>query len=247
MYKKLTTECPELHPVAVKFPWYHLGVDFVDPISRPCCSGNWYILTVCPTTLLLGWAALGAFPPSPFAFACCCETTPTCSSLPKARASLRPLGSTLLGRLLLVGSSLPLHLAPSLLTLLQVSKDFTVRLPIQILSSSSSPGQSWQYNVRKHLMHCFEIQCVSPFPIMWKRRRGDVVKWSTIIQISCTCRMPEQPGSTMVECCWSKQWFHVGTCTCVTVTPYALGSGAKLFCIILSGHIKGADCVPNVT
>ena len=36
MNKKLTTEHPELHPVPVKSPWYHLGMDFVGPISPPC-------------------------------------------------------------------------------------------------------------------------------------------------------------------------------------------------------------------
>ena len=46
MNKKLTSERPELHPVAVKSPWYHLGIDFVGPISPPSKDGNKYILTV---------------------------------------------------------------------------------------------------------------------------------------------------------------------------------------------------------
>ena len=46
MNKKLTTERPELHPVAAKSPWYHLGMDFVGPISPPSYHGNRYILTV---------------------------------------------------------------------------------------------------------------------------------------------------------------------------------------------------------
>ena len=33
MNKKLTLERPELHPVPVKSPWHHLGMDSVGPIS----------------------------------------------------------------------------------------------------------------------------------------------------------------------------------------------------------------------
>lgn len=43
---KLTTERPELHPVPVQSPWYHIGVDFVGPISPPSSAGNRYILTI---------------------------------------------------------------------------------------------------------------------------------------------------------------------------------------------------------
>ena len=46
MNKKLTTERPELHPVPVKSPWHHLGMDFVGLISPPSQDGNRYILTV---------------------------------------------------------------------------------------------------------------------------------------------------------------------------------------------------------
>ena len=46
MNKKLTSERPELHPIPVKSPWYHLGMDFVGPISPPSRSGNRYILTL---------------------------------------------------------------------------------------------------------------------------------------------------------------------------------------------------------
>ena len=36
---------PELHPVAVKAPWNHLGIDFVGPLAVPSLFGNRYILT----------------------------------------------------------------------------------------------------------------------------------------------------------------------------------------------------------
>lgn len=56
MNKKLMTERPELHPVPVKSPWYHLGMDFVGPISPPSCSGNRYILTVSDYFTKFAWA-----------------------------------------------------------------------------------------------------------------------------------------------------------------------------------------------
>ena len=46
MNKKISAVRPELHPIPVKEPWYHLGVDFVGPISPTSASGNRYILTV---------------------------------------------------------------------------------------------------------------------------------------------------------------------------------------------------------
>ena len=56
MNKKLTTERPELHPVPVKSPWHHLGMDFVGPISPPSQDGNRYILTVSDYFTKFAWA-----------------------------------------------------------------------------------------------------------------------------------------------------------------------------------------------
>ena len=56
MNKKLTTECPELHPVPVKLPLYHLGMDFVGPVSPHTQGGNRYILTVSDYFTKFAWA-----------------------------------------------------------------------------------------------------------------------------------------------------------------------------------------------
>ena len=40
----------------VKSPWYHIGIDFVGPISPPSISGNSYILTVSDYFTRFGWA-----------------------------------------------------------------------------------------------------------------------------------------------------------------------------------------------
>ena len=44
--QKLSTVRPELHPISVHSPWFHVGIDFVGPISPPSESGNRYILTL---------------------------------------------------------------------------------------------------------------------------------------------------------------------------------------------------------
>ena len=41
----MKTLSPELHPVPVKSPWYHVGVDFIGPLKKSC-KGNKYILTL---------------------------------------------------------------------------------------------------------------------------------------------------------------------------------------------------------
>ena len=46
MNKKVDIERPALHPVLVKAPWFHLGMDFVGPISPPSRNGNRCILTI---------------------------------------------------------------------------------------------------------------------------------------------------------------------------------------------------------
>ena len=56
MNNKIEKGRPELYPVAVKSTWYHLGIDFVGPISPPSTAGNKYILTVCDYFSKFGWA-----------------------------------------------------------------------------------------------------------------------------------------------------------------------------------------------
>ena len=46
MNKKISSTMPELHPVPVTSPWYHIGIDFVGPITPLSRSGNRFILTM---------------------------------------------------------------------------------------------------------------------------------------------------------------------------------------------------------
>ena len=44
--QKSNTARPELHPVPVRSPWYHLGIAFISPYSPPSATGNKYVLAV---------------------------------------------------------------------------------------------------------------------------------------------------------------------------------------------------------
>ena len=42
----MSIAAPELHPVPVVSPWYHIGIDFIGPISPTSHQGNSFILTI---------------------------------------------------------------------------------------------------------------------------------------------------------------------------------------------------------
>ena len=42
----MVVQAPELHPVPVKSPWYHVAIDFIGPITPTSQKGNRYILTI---------------------------------------------------------------------------------------------------------------------------------------------------------------------------------------------------------
>ena len=44
--RKVSKATPALHCVPVVSPWYHIGIDFIGPISPPSIQGSQYILTV---------------------------------------------------------------------------------------------------------------------------------------------------------------------------------------------------------
>lgn len=45
MNKKLTSGAPELHPIPVHWPWFHIGIDFVGPLPL-ATDGSQYLLTI---------------------------------------------------------------------------------------------------------------------------------------------------------------------------------------------------------
>ena len=44
--RKIATTAPELHPVPVKSPFYHIGIDFIGPLSPIAEDGAQYVLTI---------------------------------------------------------------------------------------------------------------------------------------------------------------------------------------------------------
>ena len=46
MNQKLTSGIPEMHPIAIKAPWYMVGIDFIGPLSPASEDGSKYILTI---------------------------------------------------------------------------------------------------------------------------------------------------------------------------------------------------------
>jgi len=60
MNKIISSTMPELHPILVKSPWYHIGIDFVGPITPPSHNGNRYILTL--SDYITKWVEAVALP-----------------------------------------------------------------------------------------------------------------------------------------------------------------------------------------
>ena len=54
MNSKPTLDIPQLYPIPVKSPMFHVGVDFVGPISTE--NGNRFILTMTDYFTKYGWA-----------------------------------------------------------------------------------------------------------------------------------------------------------------------------------------------
>ena len=61
MNKKLDIVRPELYPVPVKSPWYHIGMDFIGPIYPTSSSRNRFILTISGANNRSGQGVLEIF------------------------------------------------------------------------------------------------------------------------------------------------------------------------------------------
>ena len=82
----------------------------------------------------------------------------------------------------------------------------------------------------KHLICCFERGHFEMFPIDRNRQSKNKVKATKTIAVYCSCRMPELPGSEMIQCGGCKDWFLIGFC--ITVDKKARSS--KWHCISCS-------------
>ena len=62
--------------------------------------------------------------------------------------------------------------------------------------------------MRSHLTKCLHEQNMTEFPIKKTRHTELKVKNITSLHVHCMCRMPEIPGSTMIQCSTCKMWYH---------------------------------------
>ena len=71
--------------------------------------------------------------------------------------------------------------------------------------------------MRDHLWRCLESGKLTMFPLVKCRMPRKVVRHVDIIELYCSCQMPEVPP--MVECSKCKEWYHI---KCVSVPKRAL-------------------------
>ena len=72
-----------------------------------------------------------------------------------------------------------------------------------------------QDSMRQHLIKCLELGEMMMFPIKKTRRSAGRMKSEDVIEIHCSCRMPEIPGVDMIECSACGRWYHFPLCVCL--------------------------------
>ena len=63
-----------------------------------------------------------------------------------------------------------------------------------------------QNKIRQHLATCLEKCQISRFPVLGGR--SSVSKQPRMLELHCSCRMPEEKGAEMAECDFCKVWYH---------------------------------------
>ena len=85
-----------------------------------------------------------------------------------------------------------------------------------------------QDSMRRHLVRCLELGEMTMFPVKKTRRSAGRIKSEDIIEIHCSCRMPEIPEVDMIECSGCSRWFHFPLC--VSVPQEARNRGSPWYC-----------------
>ena len=63
-------------------------------------------------------------------------------------------------------------------------------------------------SIRQHLAACLEKCSLSHFPVAGKRRSSSMRQKTQIVDLHCSCRLPEERGDKMAECDVCKTWYH---------------------------------------
>ena len=90
----------------------------------------------------------------------------------------------------------------------------------------------WDNNnkhMREHLFSCFENGVITRFPITEKRKLqfGRRVRWTSVAEIYCKCRMVNEEDKAMILCNVCKEWFHF---ECLHLDPNKSYSEVKWLC-----------------
>ena len=62
-------------------------------------------------------------------------------------------------------------------------------------------------SIRQHLANCLEQYHLSCFPIAGERRCTGV-RHTQLVDLHCSCQLPEEKGDKMAECYVCKTWYH---------------------------------------
>ena len=84
-----------------------------------------------------------------------------------------------------------------------------VQLQATALANNINPCECCfkQDAMRDHLPCCLESGKLTMFPLVKRQMPRKVVRHVDIIELYCSCRMPEVPP--MVECSKCKEWYHI--------------------------------------
>ena len=63
-----------------------------------------------------------------------------------------------------------------------------------------------QNKIRQHLATCLEKCQISRFPVLGGRSSGS--KKPLMVELHCSCCMPEEKGTEMAECDFCNVWYH---------------------------------------
>ena len=95
---------------------------------------------------------------------------------------------------------------------------FSIANSVEVCMGNNPEHISYdQAKMRKHLLECFTIGKLSPFPK--SSTHESLPRPMTTcheIELYCHCRMPEEYDIVMISCDVCLKWFH---CTCVKVNP----------------------------
>ena len=86
---------------------------------------------------------------------------------------------------------------------------FSIAFAVEVCAGNN-PEEVYfeQSEMRSHLFNCLECSELKPFP--QKSRKALINRQLEIfyVKVFCSCRMPEQYDSDMVECVQCETWYH---------------------------------------